>query len=184
MFDPNAPLPDFQNQQADIDLQTKYADALRKRIMGMPDLRMVGNIAVKPSWAEYLAPVLQQYQAGQADKRIAASTQNMLNQQNQAANQWRSSMPQATPAVPGYGANEMDNEAVPGRPSIAVITKALQKPAAVATISPPTGMGIPDCPKVRQFPALGRFFCGQSGSSGTPTALLAATGSTRGTHIG
>ena len=75
---------------------------------------------------------------------------------------------------------------VPGIPATAFMAKALQKlPTGLGTSSPPPiPDAIPAAAKLRQGSAavaLGRFFCGHSGSV---SAAPAAGGAVRGTHMG
>lgn len=100
IFDPNQGLPDFQQQQLEVDRQRRIAEFLRKKPTDQPEMRMSGRVAVQPHWLERLIPLLNQYQAGVADRNATGAEQDMSNQQSQAANQWRGSLPQATPAMP------------------------------------------------------------------------------------
>jgi hypothetical protein len=109
MFNPNQALPDFEAQAESAARQRLVADRLRKQAMAsqQPEGRMVGRQFVNPHWLEQMIPLLNQYQAGAAERQAAGAEQESSNQQNQAANQWRQSMPQdiaptqAVPAIPG-----------------------------------------------------------------------------------
>lgn len=100
MFDPNQALPNFEAQQIEVDRQNALAQMLRKQPMNQPQGQMVSNHFVAPNWMERLVPVLRQFQAIKAEKSAAGAQQDLSNQQNQYANQWRNNLPQATPAVP------------------------------------------------------------------------------------
>ena len=101
LFDPNQVLPDFEQQTIEAQRQRRMADYLRKQQMEQPSGQVVGRTLVQPHWLERLVPLLNQYQAGAADRRATDAEVNASNQQNQAANQWRNSLPQATPSIPG-----------------------------------------------------------------------------------
>ena len=115
MFDPNT--PDFEAQNAALQQQQQLADFMRKKAAAaqQPTGRMVGGRYIRPHLLEQLVPMLQQLQAGQADRSVAAQQQALGQAQDQHATQWRAALPQATAGREGYGANEMDNEAVPAK---------------------------------------------------------------------
>lgn len=118
LFDPTV---DLQAQTAQARQARVYADLLRKQAMSAqaPQGQMVSGHFVAPHWTQQLGPVLEQLsarlQGGIADK----AEQQLAQRQTQMAQDWHANMPAATPAtpgVPGYGANEMDNEPVPAVP--------------------------------------------------------------------
>lgn len=153
VFDPNQALPDFEAQNTTAARQRAIADALRKQAMSQaaPQGQMIGPHYVAPSWTQYLAPMLEKYQMGAAERTAQASEQDALNAQNQAANQWRSSLPQATAAVPQqtapFMAPGMDGEEnIPGTstitqqaaPAVPVSTGARLKATLAGLANPKT----------------------------------------------
>lgn len=99
----------FASQEAELLNQIQLAKMLRMQAMqsagqGMPQGEMVSGIYVPPHWTQNLAaiinPVLQNYQASQAENASNAK-QIMLKQAiAKAQEDWLSSMPQGTPAQP------------------------------------------------------------------------------------
>jgi hypothetical protein len=119
MFDPNQ-VPDinWQTQEAAISQQRKLAEMLRQKALQakQPEGEMVGRGPgaqyVAPHWLEQLSPAIQQGIAGYYGGKADRAEQDFAKQQDQVGKQWRSSLPQSVPGKEGYGANEMDNEAV------------------------------------------------------------------------
>lgn len=99
MFNPNAELPDFEAQQVSLSNQRKIADLLRKQNTAQPRLNMVSGIAVQPHWLERLIPLLNQYQAKEADNAVNVGEQELAKAQGQAAGQWRANMPSPQPGI-------------------------------------------------------------------------------------
>ena len=125
VFDPNQPLPSFEAQALEIERKRRQAEFLRKRSVDQPEMRMVGRVAVQPHWLERLVPLLNQLQAGHADRQATSAEQDMSNQQSQAADQWRAAMPQpqaaeayqeGAPNVPGAQEGVAATPAIPARP--------------------------------------------------------------------
>lgn len=103
MFDPNAPMPSFDVQTASLERQRKLADFLRERSAKaqMPEGQMVSGHYVRPSFTQYLGPLLDKLQGGMAERKYAEQAGQLKGAQQEAANVWRAGIPQATPAVPG-----------------------------------------------------------------------------------
>lgn len=125
-FDPNASLQ-FAPQAADIERQKKIAELLRKQVQA-PEGQMVSGHFVKPSWTQYLAPLLAAYQSGKIGKEVDSAEAGLTSAQSNQAAKWRSSLPQATAAIPQqtepYMAPGIDGpENIPGT---STITQAAQ----------------------------------------------------------
>ena len=104
VFDPNAgamnaPEIDFAQKLADLKRQQQLAALLRKQVGEQPQGQMVSGRFVKPSILQHLAPLLQQYQAGQAEQAAGTQEAQLAQQTNAAQRDWQSSLPQATAAV-------------------------------------------------------------------------------------
>jgi hypothetical protein len=114
LFDPNKALPDLQTQGEQLARQRAYVDLLRKQAMAeqQPEGKMVGKQYIAPHWSQHLAPALNQMFAGMAAGDQAKAELVYGQAQKTQGDQWRSSLPQSVPGKEGYGANEMDNEAV------------------------------------------------------------------------
>lgn len=147
MFDPSQQLPDFQTQSAEIERQRQMADMLRKQAnKPMPTGQMAGKFYVKPSFTQYLGPLLQQWQAGQADQQTADLTSKYNQGVNTAQQQWLSSLPQAI-----AGRKELPGPpAVGGSPELADTPAVLPDRGSVlkATLA---GMQIPGNDKAAQL---------------------------------
>lgn len=102
MFDPNAPLPNFDVQAESASRQRKMAELLRKKAdsSSAPQGNMVSGIYVAPSWTQYLAPLLDKYQAGEADRGASKAEDDLNVIMGADANKWRSGMPTPQAAVP------------------------------------------------------------------------------------
>lgn len=102
MFDPNAPLPNFDVQAESASRQRKMAELLRKKAdsSSAPQGNMVSGIYVAPSWTQYLAPLLDKYQAGEADRGASKAEDDLNVIMGADANKWRSEMPTPQVAVP------------------------------------------------------------------------------------
>lgn len=102
MFDPNAPLPNFDAQTESASRQRKMAELLRKKAdsSSAPQGNMVSGIYVAPSWTQYLAPLLDKYQAGEADRGASKAEDDLNVIMGADANKWRSGMPTPQVAVP------------------------------------------------------------------------------------
>ena len=128
IFDPNQALPDFATQTSEVTRQRALADALRKRVLDNqgPQGRMVSGHYVSPSWSEGLADLFNAYQSGTKDREATAAEQELSNAQNQAANQWRNSLPQAVAANAGQSAtpfgvrDEPQQDAIQATPEVPV----------------------------------------------------------------
>lgn len=102
MFDPNAPLPDFDTQAEQIARQQAMAEMLRKRAAGpAPQGQMVGRTYVKPHWTQYLVGLLNNAQAGMAEAQAAEQQQKYSQEVKDARLNWQASLPSIKPAVPG-----------------------------------------------------------------------------------
>ena len=79
------------------------AQALRKAANSAQpgDGRMVGRTFVAPHWTEQLAPLLQQFQAGQAERASTKANADYQGRLGQAKQDWMSSLPQTIAAIPG-----------------------------------------------------------------------------------
>jgi hypothetical protein len=150
MFDPNQALPDFQSQQQELERKRAMAEMLRKQSGSpMPQGQMVGNQYVAPSFAQYLPGLLNAAQSAYAQKQVGDAEKEYGQQVAQAKQQWQSSLPQATAAIPGreelYGPREMGGspelDAVPEVPAQLPDTSSILK----ATLA---GMNIPGNEKV------------------------------------
>ena len=127
MFNPNAPIADFE-QQAQVAQQSRIlADLLRKKALaeGQPEGKMVGGQYIKPHFLERLVPIMNAVNAGWAGNQATEDEQTSNNMQNQAAEQWRNSAPQAIPGeafqpgmpdVPGQDGGYAAAPAIPERP--------------------------------------------------------------------
>lgn len=102
MLDPNVPLPSFDEQTIAAERQRKLADFLRQRAntTAMPQGNLVSGRYVRPSFTQYLGPLLDKLNAGTADRQATEAEIGLNKAQTTAANQWRAAMPQETPAVP------------------------------------------------------------------------------------
>lgn len=123
IFDPNQAMPDFDAQTAAATRARAVADFLRKQAaqQTQPQGQMVSGHYVAPHWTQHLSNIMGQLNVGMADRQATDAETQEANAQNQAANQWRSSLPQAVQAqagTPSFGANEMDQEAVTGSPAV------------------------------------------------------------------
>lgn len=103
MFDPNAPLPDFEAQQSEVDRRKLMAEMLRRRRSEsqQPQGQMVGRIYVKPHWAEYLPDLLNAYQGRQAQDQATEAEKRLKEQAAEARLNWQSSLPRARAAIEG-----------------------------------------------------------------------------------
>ena len=147
MFDPNAPMPDLQTQQADLDRQRLVAAALRKQAGStqMPEGQMVGNRFVAPHWTEGLAAVLDKFNAPLAEAQLGQS-QARYNQGVQQAQQgWQSSLPQSVPATPGRPELPGPVDPTTGSPELAAVAPTpAQLPSRSAVLEATLrGMRIP-----------------------------------------
>jgi hypothetical protein len=125
-FDPNSSMQ-FAPQAADIERQRKLAEMLRKQVQA-PEGQMVSGHFVKPSWTQYLAPLLAAYQSGKINKDVNSAESGLVAEQSKQASKWRSALPQATAAVPQqtepYMAPGIDGpENIPGT---STVTQAAQ----------------------------------------------------------
>ena len=100
MFDPNAP-PDFAAQNAEIERQRMMAAALRKNSAPAPQSQMVGKQLVNPSWLQFLPGLLDKVQASYVDQQVADANKQYSGDVKSAQENWTSSLPRATGAVPG-----------------------------------------------------------------------------------
>jgi hypothetical protein len=153
MFDPNQALPDFQTQQQELERKRAMAEMLRRQSSSpMPQGQMVGNQFVAPSFAQYLPGLLNAAQSAYAQKQAGDAEKAYGQQVAQAKQQWQSSLPQATAAIPGreelFGPQEMGGSpelaAVPEVPAQRPDTPSILK----ATIA---GLNIPGNEKVAQL---------------------------------
>lgn len=119
MFDPNAPLPDFESQFADIERKRMLADMLRKSSQDPAATtgKMVGKhyvpVASSARAASLVNALMGAYQEQQAD----TAERGYKGQVKAAREDWQSSLPQATAAIPpsaGYGSVGPEDDAVPG----------------------------------------------------------------------
>ena len=153
MFDPNQALPDFQTQQQELERKRAMAEMLRRQSSSpMPQGQMVGGQFVAPSFAQYLPGLLNAAQSAYAQKQAGDAEKAYGQQVAQAKQQWQSSLPQATAAIPGreelYGPQEMG-----GSPELAAVPEVpAQRPDTPsilrATIA---GLNIPGNEKVAQL---------------------------------
>jgi len=135
MFDPNQAMPDFAAQEQSAQQQRILADLLRKKALAsqQPEGRMVGRQYVNPHWLQRLVPLADAANAGWAGNQATQAEQDVSNQQSQAANQWRSSLPQATaatPFVPGspdVPGQDGGQAAAPAQPEVPVDRNAILK---------------------------------------------------------
>ena len=142
LSDPAA-FQDMQEQQLELLRQTKLAELLRKQagfpggITDMPQGQMVSGHYIAPHWTQRFAavanPLIQQYQAKQAEEQQVQKQHALRQAVAQAQQQWMSQMPQGspgTPEVPGQSAmpEQQGNNpsayvapqaAVPGVPAVA-----------------------------------------------------------------
>lgn len=129
IFDPNQAMPDFDAQTAAATRARAVADFLRKQAaqQTQPQGQMVSGHFVAPHWTQYLANIMGQLNVGMADRQATDAETQQANAQNQAANQWRSSLPQAVQAraaVPGQAAtpfgsrDEPQQDATAGSPAM------------------------------------------------------------------
>lgn len=102
MFDPNAPLPNFAAQQEQLQRQKMMAEMLRKKAGSpLPEGKMVGKQYVAPHFAEFLPGLLDQFQAGQAEREASKTAQEHKTSIGDAIRNWQSTLPRIRPAVPG-----------------------------------------------------------------------------------
>jgi len=101
MFDPNAPLPNFQAQQMSIQQQRKLADMLRKQYQEQPEGKMVSGHYVAPSWSQHLAGLAEAGGAAYLDSKADKSQDQYTQGVDQATTGWQSSLPQTIAAQPG-----------------------------------------------------------------------------------
>ena len=102
MFDPNAPMQDFQSQQATLQQQQQLAAMLRKRAdqAQQPQGQMVGGQYIPPHFLQQLLPMFQQAQAGYAQSQADDQERQFSRGANSAAQSWQSQLPQAIAAQP------------------------------------------------------------------------------------
>lgn len=98
LFDPSAPM-DFASQQARIAQQQKLVEMLRKQGAQIPEGKMVGDHYVAPHWSQQLAAFGNTALGTYVDMKNQGAEKELMKQQAAAANQWRSSLPQATGGV-------------------------------------------------------------------------------------
>lgn len=99
-INPNQPL-DFTGQGAKVAQQRKLAQYLRQKADAKaPQGEMVSGHYVNPSILQRLLPILQGYQAKQAEGAADEQDQNLSIQTEADANTWRGQLPQAIPATP------------------------------------------------------------------------------------
>lgn len=111
MFDPNAPLPDFAAQNADIERQRMMAAALRKNSAPAPQSQMVGKQLVNPSWLQFLPGLLDKAQASYVDQQAAEANKQHTEDVKAVQENWTSSLPRTVAALPG-------RVALPGPPDV------------------------------------------------------------------
>ena len=112
---------DFDTQAASIAQQKMVAERLRKKAesSNMPQGQMVSGHYVAPSWTQYLAPLVHQYEAGAAEKALGSQQQEYAGGLSKARQKWMESTPQAIPGteLPGPraegGSPELDAIAQP-----------------------------------------------------------------------
>lgn len=107
LFDPNV---DFALQSAGLSRQQKLAEYLRKQadtIQAQIPTQgtMVGGRWIAPSASAGLQAGLAGYLANTADTKAQQQEAQLLQQQQEAAQRWRASLPQSTPATPGMAPN-------------------------------------------------------------------------------
>ena len=142
MFNPSADIPDFESQGIENIRQQKLADALRKianeSAAKTGPGQMVGSGYVSTSPWQYLANMVQGANASQAENAAAkAQAATQMAMSKDAAN-WRSSLPQATAAIPGSAAipaapnaeGESIGPAVPATPGAPAQPVTLQQAMA------------------------------------------------------
>jgi hypothetical protein len=98
--------PDFAGQAASAAQQRKIADLLRAQHMKeeMPQGQMVSGHYVRPSWTQYLAPLLKSYDVGATDRAATQAEGQYAGQVAEARKNWQSALPQTIAgqaAVPG-----------------------------------------------------------------------------------
>jgi len=102
MFDPNAPLPDFQTQSAEVQRQRLIADMLRKQGASQrPEGKMVGGRYIRPNLAEFLPGLLNSFDAGQISRQADTAEKQYGADVSAAKESWASSLPRAVAGVPG-----------------------------------------------------------------------------------
>jgi hypothetical protein len=114
MFNPN--VQDFEAQAIAAERQRRMADFLRKQVAStpMPRGQMLNKQFVAPHWAEFLPQLYRQAEAGYAEGQASRAEDASSQAQNQAAAQWRSSLPRATAAVaPSDNGMGVINEGAP-----------------------------------------------------------------------
>src|SRR6478735_9325464 len=133
MFNPNQP-NDFASQTAAIDAQKQLADYLRKKALksSPPKGQMVDGIYVRPNMLEGLTHVLDQYQAGQAERGISEKQQGLAQAAALARQKWQQEAPQPTPAVPEQaGPIDPNNPTeLAARPALPLTTQQINQYAA------------------------------------------------------
>jgi hypothetical protein len=98
MFDPNSPLPDFQQQQVAAKRQRDMADALRSLGQGSrPQGQMVGQHYVAPSLFETLTPALTTFMGAYSGDKANQIDAQSAEQAAAAKNDWYNTLPQTTP---------------------------------------------------------------------------------------
>lgn len=103
MFDPNAPLPDFAQQQASLEQQQLLAQALRKKAAGAQTQQgqMVSGHFVAPHWSQQLSPILDNLNMHMQNAKVGKAQADYGAGVRTARDQWMGSLPQSTPATPG-----------------------------------------------------------------------------------
>lgn len=92
---------DFAQKIAALKRQQMVAEQLRKQAnQPGPQGQMVSGHYVAPSILQHLAPLLQQYTAGQAENNAARGEADLARQTGQAQQAWQSSLPQAMAGRP------------------------------------------------------------------------------------
>jgi len=86
--------------------QQESINTLRERSMEMPETRMMGRVAVAPSWAQALGNVAQGISAGYQQKKLDTRRGEMSDMQRQGLERLMGGMfpaKQPTPAPTGAG---------------------------------------------------------------------------------
>jgi hypothetical protein len=150
MFDPNQALPDFQSQQQELERKRAMAEMLRRQSSTpAPQGQMVGGQFVAPSFAQYLPGLLNAAQSAYAQKQATDAEKAYGQQVAQAKQQWMSSLPQATAAIPGR--EELYGPVAPGgSPELAAVPEVPAQLPDTSSILKATlaGMNIPGNEKV------------------------------------